>query len=121
LQEFLVPSVFVLDMGDPVKIMDLAKEMIRLSGLEPDKDVPIVFTEPRPGEKLFEEILFAEEGTVATQNQKIFMTKLSEVDEEKLNQGLENLREAVKKNSHKEIINGLKQIILSYQPNDDIL
>lgn len=69
-------EVFVLDMGDPIKIMDLAKELIKLSGLEPDKDIPIVFSEPRPGEKFFEEILTAEEGTVATQNQQIFMAKV---------------------------------------------
>lgn len=113
-------EVFVLDMGDPVKIVDLAREMIRLSGLEPDKDIPIVFTEPRPGEKLFEEILTAEEGTIATQNQKIFMAKLSEVDEKKLNQGLEDLKEVIKKDSRKEIISILKQLISSYRPIDAI-
>ena len=107
-------EVFVLDMGDPVRIVDLAREMIRLSGLEPDKDVPIVFSEPRPGEKLFEEILTAEEGTIATQNQKIFMAKLSEINENKLNQGLENLREIVKKANRKEIVSALKQLVPSY-------
>ena len=113
-------EVFVLDMGEPVKILDLAKEMIRLSGFEPDKDIPIVFTGVRPGEKLFEEILTAEEGTIATQNQKIFMAKLSKADEEKLNQVLENLREAVKKSNREEIVNILKQLIPSYQPDDTI-
>ena len=113
-------EVFVLDMGEPVKILDLAKEMIRLSGFEPDKDIPIVFTGVRPGEKLFEEILTAEEGTLATQNQKIFMAKLSRVDENKLNQVLENLREAVKKSNREEIVNILKQLIPSYQPDDTI-
>lgn len=66
-------EVFVLDMGEPIKILDLAKEMIRLSGLEPDKDIPIVFTGIRPGEKLFEELLTAEEGTKATKHEKIFI------------------------------------------------
>ena len=111
-------EVFVLDMGDPIKILDLAKEMIRLSGFEPDKDIPIVFTGVRPGEKFFEENLTAEEGTMAIQNQKIFMARLSEIDENKLNQGLESLREAVKKSNRKEIVNILKQLIPSYQPND---
>ncbi len=73
-------EVFVLDMGSPVKIVDLATEMIKLSGLKPDKDIAIVFTGLRPGEKLFEEILTAEEGTAATQNQKIFMARLAKVD-----------------------------------------
>jgi len=113
-------EVFVLDMGEPIKIIDLAKEMIKLSGYEPDKDIPIVFTGVRPGEKFFEEILTTEEETIATQNQKIFMAKLSEVDEEKLNQGLENLREAVKKSNKEEIINILKQLIPAYKPNDTI-
>ncbi|MDP2967334.1 MAG: nucleoside-diphosphate sugar epimerase/dehydratase [bacterium] len=107
-------EVFVLDMGDPIKILDLAREMIRLSGLEPDKDIPIVFTEPRPGEKLFEEILTAEEGTIATQNQKIFMAKLSGVNQEKLNLGLAELKKAVEKGNKETIIKTLKEIIPFY-------
>ncbi len=107
-------EVFVLDMGDPLKIVDLAKGLIRLSGLEPDKDIPIVFTEPRPGEKFFEEILTAEEGTKATQNQKIFMAKLSRVEEEKLNSGLEKLKTAAQSGDKELIINILKMLIPSY-------
>ncbi len=84
-------EVFVLDMGDAVKIIDLAKDLIRLSGLEPDKDIPIVFSEIRPGEKFFEELLTAEEGTIATQNQKIFMAKLSKVDGSILNSAIDEL------------------------------
>jgi len=113
-------EVFVLDMGEPVKILDLAKEMIRLSGFEPDKDIPVVFTGIRPGEKLFEEILTAEEGTIATQNQKNLYGKTFEGRENKLNQVLENLREAVKKSNREEIVNILKQLIPSYQPDDTI-
>jgi len=89
-------EVFVLDMGKPVKILDLAKELIKLSGFEPDKDIAIVFTGKRPGEKLFEEILTAEEGTVATQNKKIFKAKLSKVDSVDLEQKLYKLRSADK-------------------------
>jgi FlaA1/EpsC-like NDP-sugar epimerase len=70
-------EIFVLDMGKPVKILDLAKELIRFHGLEPDKDIPIVFTGPRPGEKLREEILTAEEGTRATAHKQIFIAKTS--------------------------------------------
>lgn len=110
-------EVFVLDMGDPFKIVDLARELIRLSGLEPDKDIPIVFTEPRPGEKFFEEILTAEEGTKATQNQKIFMAKLSKVEEEKLNSGLEKLKEAAQNQDKEAIIKILKTLIPSYHHN----
>ncbi len=107
-------EVFVLDMGDPLRIIDLARELIRLSGLEPDKDIPIVFTEPRPGEKFFEEILTAEEGTIATQNQKIFMAKLSKVEEEKLNSGLEKLKTAAQNQDRESIIKTLKTLIPTY-------
>jgi len=68
-------AVFVLDMGEPVKITDLASDLIRLSGLEPEKDVEIVFSGIRPGEKLFEELLTAEEGTDASRFQKIFFAR----------------------------------------------
>jgi FlaA1/EpsC-like NDP-sugar epimerase len=68
-------EVFVLDMGEPIKIVDLAREMIRLSGYDPDVDIPIVFSGVRAGEKLFEEILGAEEGTEGTEYEKIFIAK----------------------------------------------
>lgn len=68
-------EIFVLDMGQPVKIVDLARDLIKLSGLEPDKDIEIVFTGIRPGEKMYEELLTSEEGTTATKNQKIFIAK----------------------------------------------
>jgi len=84
-------EVFVLDMGKPIKIVDLATEMIKLSGYEPDKDIAIVFTGIRPGEKLFEEILTVEEETVATQNRKIFEAKLSEVNSSLLESQIEKL------------------------------
>ena len=85
-------EVFVLDMGSPVKIIDLAKEMIRLSGFEPDKDIAIVFTGVRPGEKLFEEILTAEEGVVATKNHKIFKANLLEINPKILEKKLFDLK-----------------------------
>jgi FlaA1/EpsC-like NDP-sugar epimerase len=110
-------EVFVLDMGEPIKILDLAKEMIRLSGFEPDKDIPIVFTGVRPGEKFFEEILSAEEGTIATQHEKIFIAKLSPIDENKLNQGLEKLKKAAFNSDKGKIKDVFKKLIPSYNPN----
>jgi FlaA1/EpsC-like NDP-sugar epimerase len=71
-------EVFVLDMGEPVIITDIAEELIRLHGLEPYKDIDIEFTGLRPGEKLFEEILTAEEGTVASKHEKVFVAMNSE-------------------------------------------
>ena len=109
-------EVFVLDMGEPIKILDLARELIRLSGLEPDKDIPIVFTQPRPGEKLFEEILTAEEGTVATRSQKIFVAKLSDMNKEKLNSWLEKLKEVTEERNKEKIIEVLKELVPSFRP-----
>ncbi|MCK5044596.1 polysaccharide biosynthesis protein [Candidatus Parcubacteria bacterium] len=109
-------EVFVLDMGKPVKILDLAKEMIRLSGFEPDKDIPIVFTGTRPGEKLFEELLSAEEGTQATQSKQIFIAELSDVSEKKLNSTLERLKFAAKKSNKQEIKNIFKEFVPYYDP-----
>ena len=68
-------TVYVLDMGKPIKILDLAKDLIRLSGFEPSVDIDIVYSGIRPGEKLFEELLTAEEGTLATKHDKIFFAK----------------------------------------------
>lgn len=70
-------EIFVLDMGKPIKINELAKELIKLSGLKPDKDIPIVYTRPRTGEKLFENIFSDKENMLATRYQKIFKTKSS--------------------------------------------
>ncbi|MBS4030274.1 MAG: polysaccharide biosynthesis protein [Clostridiales bacterium] len=71
-------EIFVLDMGEPVKIMDLARDLIRLSGFEPEKDINISVTGIRPGEKLFEEVLTDEEGTKATKHERIFIAKATE-------------------------------------------
>jgi len=71
-------EVFVLDMGKPVKILDLAKALIKLHGLEPEKDIKIIFTGLRPGEKLFEELLTAEEGTEKTIHERIFIARKKE-------------------------------------------
>ncbi len=68
-------EAYVLDMGEPIKILDLAREMIRLSGHEPDVDIPIVFSGLRPGEKLFEELLGAEEGSEPTEHARIFKAR----------------------------------------------
>jgi len=104
-------EVFVLDMGKPIKILDLAKEMIRLSGFEPNKDIAIVFTGIRPGEKLFEEMLTAQEGITSTRNQKIFMAKMPEVDFSSITKKMDDLENMIYKDSTPAIIEALKNII----------
>ena len=66
-------EIYVLDMGEPVRILSLAEQMIRLSGLRPYEDIDIVFTGLRPGEKLYEELMMNEEGLKSTQNSRIFI------------------------------------------------
>jgi FlaA1/EpsC-like NDP-sugar epimerase len=68
-------EVMVLDMGEPVRIVNLAEDLIRLHGLTPHVDIDIVFTGLRPGEKLFEELLATDEGTIATKHEKVFIVK----------------------------------------------
>jgi len=107
-------EVFVLDMGQPIKIKDLAYEMIKLAGYEPDVEIPIVFTKIRPGEKLFEEILTDSEKP--TKYEKIFIAKLNEINEEKLSLGLRKLAEACKEMERGKIIEILKELLPNYQP-----
>lgn len=86
-------EVFILDMGDPVRIVDLARDLIRLSGLEPDVDIRIEFSGVRPGEKLFEELLTAEEGTQATMHERIFVARPDSISPHVLQSFLDSVGE----------------------------
>ena len=107
-------EVFVLEMGKPVKILDLAKNMIKLSGLVPDKDIKIQFTGLRPGEKLFEELLTAEEGTEVTSHAKIRKAILQNEDPDLLRQQMRELNGLTDPDA---IIAQMQKMIPTYTPN----
>jgi FlaA1/EpsC-like NDP-sugar epimerase len=86
-------EIFILDMGEPVRILDLAKDMITLSGLKPFEDIDIVFTGVRPGEKLFEELETAGENIAKTRHPKIFIGKISGYPPDRIERALERLCE----------------------------
>lgn len=88
-------EIYVLDMGKPIRILDLARDLIRLSGFRPDVDIPIMFTGIRQGEKLFEELLTAEEGTLATQHQRIFTARSDSIRIGALQELLDNLSQLI--------------------------
>jgi len=88
-------EIFVLDMGKPVKIYDLARKIIKLSGLKPDEDIKIEFTGLRPGEKLYEELLMNEEGLTKTRHSKIFVGKPIDISSDELSEKLAKLESAL--------------------------
>ena len=107
-------EVFVLDMGEPVKIYDLARDMITLSGMIPEVDLEIKFTGLRPGEKLFEELLSAEDGTEATQHKKIFTAMIKCVDKTKLDF---QIRRLLEQTTGDNVVEVLKETVPTYRPN----
>ena len=114
-------EIFVLDMGKPVKIYDLAVSLIKLMGYEPNKDIMIEITGLRPGEKLYEEILMAEEGLTATKHNKIFISKPSDFSKEELEIGLRNLRklEYNDKYSPRKVVEVMKSVVSTYKDSEE--
>lgn len=108
-------EIFVLDMGKPVKIVDLARNMILLSGHKPDEDIKIVFTGLRPGEKLYEEMLMKEEGLQETPNKLIHIGKPIEIDEEIFMKQLTELRDYVVEEPD-DIRDWVQRIVPTYTP-----
>lgn len=113
-------EVFVLDMGEPVKIIDLAEKIIRLSGYEPYVDIKIEFTGLRPGEKLYEELLLTSEGVKTTSNKKIFIGTQKEFDLNLFKDNLHNIIAYAEDNNVEQVIETIKLMVSSFthKPNN---
>jgi FlaA1/EpsC-like NDP-sugar epimerase len=108
-------TVYVLDMGEPIRIVDLARDLIRLAGLEPERDIPIIFTGLRPGEKLFEELLTAEDGVVDSPHLKIFVARINGVPED-FEDLLEDLLQAARSRDGARIREAFRRLVPTYKP-----
>ena len=117
-------EVFVLDMGEPVKVLDMARELIRLSGLEVGEDIEIKIVGLRPGEKMFEEILTEKERSRVlgdSGHRKIFIAETEEVDGEKLERDVRELERLAKEMDNEGVVRKLQEMVPSYQPNRGML
>ena len=107
-------EVCILDMGEPVKIVTLAENMIKMMGYKPYEDIQIKFTGLRPGEKLYEELLMKEEGLKKTDNNKIFIGKQMTIDTDKFTKDLEEMREICATNDKSRVIEKLKVLVPTF-------
>jgi FlaA1/EpsC-like NDP-sugar epimerase len=113
-------EIFVFDMGESVKIYDLAKKMIKLSGFELGKDMEIVEVGLRPGEKLYEELLTGEENTIETHHPKIMIAQTMEMDAESIHLAIERVRMALGSNDNLSLVASLKSLVPEYISNNSI-
>src|SRR3989339_445852 len=112
-------EIFILEMGEPVKIDNMARDLIRFSGFEPDVDIKIVYTGLRPGEKLYEELMTDQEGVISTGHQKIMVLNSHTGDMSRLGHDLEELKDAANNRNHDQIRKILQQMIPEYNQNAD--
>ena len=114
-------EILMLDMGEPIKILDLARDLIRLSGLELDIDIKIDFTGLEPGEKLYEELLTPQEGVTATKHQRIFVAQLETIEEEQLLSQIGELSKYADSLETDRIIAKLQELVPTYEPNREFV
>jgi FlaA1/EpsC-like NDP-sugar epimerase len=113
-------EIYIFDMGESVKIVDLAKKMIKLSNLTLGKDIQIVYTGLRPGEKLYEELLNNKENTIATHHPKIMIAKVSESDKMILNEQISELIALISKQDNFELVKKMKEIVPEYKSQNSV-
>jgi FlaA1/EpsC-like NDP-sugar epimerase len=111
-------EIFILDMGTPVKIVDMARDLIRLSGFEPDEDIKIEYIGLRPGEKLYEELITVGEGIVPTSHEKIMVLRGEACDQEFVNGAVDELASMAYEQDVEGIIRKLKEIVPEYSPGE---
>ena len=111
-------EIFILDMGSPVKIRELAENLIRLSGHIPGEDIEIKYTGLRDGEKLYEELLISEEGIQKTESNLIYVARPMEFDSEKLFLRLDEMKKDIETASNKEIVDVIKELVPTFTPNN---
>jgi FlaA1/EpsC-like NDP-sugar epimerase len=114
-------EIFVLDMGEPVKISELASNLIRLSGLEPDREIRITFTGLRPGEKLFEELSLEQEGIKATTHEKIRVFDGGEVRFQQVQAWLDALSSTLETKNVHQLVQTLQKMVPEYSPSEEIM
>lgn len=113
-------EVFVLDMGQPVKILDLAENLIKLSGYVPYVDIDIVETGLRPGEKLYEELLMKSDGLMKTTSSKIFIERQQEISQEEIDEKLDILHKALQAGGRENIRLAMKQVVPTYRDPEEV-
>ena len=113
-------EIFIFDMGEPVKIVDLAKKMIKLSRLELGRDIQISFTGLRPGEKLYEELLNDTENTLPTHHSKIMIAKVQKYDFETITAKVDELIALFKLQENTRIVSSMKEIIPEYKSQNSV-
>jgi FlaA1/EpsC-like NDP-sugar epimerase len=113
-------EIYIFDMGQPIKIVELARNMIRLSGLQPDIDIKIAFTGLRPGEKLYEELLNISENTLPTHHPRIMIAKVRQFDHEVISDYLNELRDILNTDNNFSIVGCLKKIVPDYKSSNSI-
>jgi FlaA1/EpsC-like NDP-sugar epimerase len=111
-------EIFILDMGSPVKIRELAENLIRLSGHVPGEDIEIKYTGLRDGEKLYEELLISEEGIQKTQNDLIYVARPMEFDSDYLFRRLAEVKEVIETAPNEDIVEVVKELVPTFVPNN---
>ena len=113
-------EIYIFDMGKSVKIVDLAKKMVQLSGLEIGKDIQLVFTGLRPGEKLYEELLATEENTIPTHHEKIMIAKVKQYDFEEVKNSIDQLIALFEGQNNTAIVTKMKEMVPEYISNNSV-